>query len=238
LALVLPYKPRNTHLGELTEIHSDLDRQDATFKIVPGLADDRFVSFESVNYPNHFLRHEDFRLKLHPRSEQGLFKADATFMPIDGLADTAATSFRSYNYPAGHLRHQDLHMWVGRGGGDYLNDHANDATFRVVDPLWRPSDTTPPETTIDSGPSGLVWSSSASFAFSSNEPDATFECSLDGADYSSCTSPKRYAVLSAQEHTFSVRAIDGIGNVDPTPARRSWWIERDVCPHPDEGDCP
>ncbi|VVB68632.1 Alpha-L-arabinofuranosidase B (ABFB) domain protein [uncultured archaeon] len=41
--------------GEITEISSNLDKQDPTFKIVPGFAgwDGNIVSFESLNYPGH-----------------------------------------------------------------------------------------------------------------------------------------------------------------------------------------
>jgi glucose/arabinose dehydrogenase/PKD repeat protein len=87
-----------------------------------------------------------------------------------------------------------------------------------------PLDTTPPETTIDSGPSGTVGSSSASFAFSSSEANSTFECKLDGASFGSCTSPRSYTSLSDGSHTFSVRATDTAGNVDGTPATRTWTV--------------
>jgi glucose/arabinose dehydrogenase len=93
------------------------------------------------------------------------------------------------------------------------------------------ADTTPPETTIDSGPSGTVGSTSASFSFSSSEAGSTFECSLDGGNFSSCSSPKSYSGLTDGSHTFSVRAIDGAGNVDPTPATRTWTIN--TTPPPD-----
>jgi RTX calcium-binding nonapeptide repeat (4 copies) len=89
--------------------------------------------------------------------------------------------------------------------------------------LSNTSDTTPPETTITSGPSGTVNSSSASFAFSSTEP-STFECALDGASFSSCSSPQNYTALSEGSHTFQVRATDAAGNADPTPAERSWTV--------------
>lgn len=85
-------------------------------------------------------------------------------------------------------------------------------------------DLSQPETTIDSGPEGTVETPSASFAFSANEPGVSFECSLDGATFGSCSSPKAYADLPNGTHTFAVRAIDGSGNVDATPATRTWTV--------------
>ena len=85
-------------------------------------------------------------------------------------------------------------------------------------------DTTPPETTIDSGTNGTVGSTSATFSFSS-EPGATFECQLDADPYGACTSPVELTGLTEGAHTFSVRAIDEVGNTDPTPAGLAWTIE-------------
>jgi hypothetical protein len=89
-----------------------------------------------------------------------------------------------------------------------------------------------PDTTIDSGPSGTVTTASASFTFSSSEDSlleggllGTFECSLDGGPYGACASPKEYTNLSDGTHTFFVRAIDVDGNIDPTPASRSWMVD-------------
>jgi hypothetical protein len=88
-----------------------------------------------------------------------------------------------------------------------------------------PSDTTAPETTIDSGPSETVSSASASFGFSSSETGSTFQCSLDGAAFASCASPKDYTGLSEGSHTFEVKATDAAGNTDTTPASRSWTVD-------------
>ncbi|HEV8688332.1 MAG TPA: Ig-like domain-containing protein [Gaiellaceae bacterium] len=85
-------------------------------------------------------------------------------------------------------------------------------------------DTTPPETTITSGPNGSTAESTAAFAFSANEVDATFACSLDGAPFSSCSSPQSYTGLAVGSHTFMVRATDVAGNADATPASRTWSV--------------
>src|SRR5215211_5874308 len=88
-------------------------------------------------------------------------------------------------------------------------------------------DTTPPDTTIDSGPSATVssTSASASFTFSSTEANSTFECSLDGAAFAPCSSPKTFDNLSDGSHTFQVKATDAAGNTDATPASRSWTVD-------------
>lgn len=85
-------------------------------------------------------------------------------------------------------------------------------------------DTSTPDTVLLSGPSGPTPSASATFTFLS--PDAgsgaTFQCSLDGVAYAACTSPRTYSGLAAGNHTFAVRVRDAVGNVDPTPATRTW----------------
>src|SRR5207253_3058371 len=53
----------------------------------------------------------------------------------------------------------------------------------------------------------------------------TFQCSLDGAAYASCTSPDALSGLSAGAHTFAVKATDQAGNTDPTPASYGWFVD-------------
>jgi Calcineurin-like phosphoesterase len=86
-------------------------------------------------------------------------------------------------------------------------------------------DEAPPETTIDDGPSETTTGNSVSFAFSSNEAGSTFECRLDQDAFGPCTSPKGYTGLPKGSHTFEVRATDAAGNVDATPAVRSWVVD-------------
>jgi hypothetical protein len=88
-----------------------------------------------------------------------------------------------------------------------------------------PPDETAPETTLDTWPSSTTTSTGATFTFWANEPDATYECSLDAAAFTACYSPQAYTGLSVGAHTFAVHAIDAAGNVDPTPASYAWTIE-------------
>ena len=115
-------------------------------------------------------------------------------------------------------------------GGDFTGiDGASYPYFaRFTDPQL--ADTTPPETTIDSGPSGTTKDSSATFGFSSSESGSTFECSLDGAAFSSCSSPQSYSNLADGQHTFQARATDTAGNTDSTPAARDWNVDTSTAP--------
>src|SRR5829696_5169825 len=104
----------------------------------------------------------------------------------------------------------------GTGSGYYWHNAVS---------LGGAEDTTPPDTSIGSGTAGTVGTRSADFAFSSTEPDSTFECKLDDAAFASCSSPQSYTNLSEGAHTFSVRATDAAGNTDATPASRTWTVD-------------
>jgi DNA-directed RNA polymerase specialized sigma24 family protein len=83
-------------------------------------------------------------------------------------------------------------------------------------------DTEVPETRIASGPTGRVTSRSATFAFAASEDGVSFACRVDSQPFRPCSSPTAYRGLSAGEHVFAVRASDAAGNVDRTPATRTW----------------
>ena len=86
-------------------------------------------------------------------------------------------------------------------------------------------DLTPPDTTITSGPTGTVAATSAAFAFTSNEMNVTYTCSLDGGAMAPCTSPYSVMNLPQGAHTFAVAATDAVGHTDPTPATRGWTVD-------------
>jgi hypothetical protein len=107
----------------------------------------------------------------------------------------------------------------------YSRDDAGNHDASPATRTWR-VDTTAPGTAIGSGPDeGTVTQSrAASFAFTSTE-GGTFECQLDGTGYSTCESPRAYVGLDEGDHTFSVRARDAAGNVDGSPATRTWRVD-------------
>ncbi len=91
-------------------------------------------------------------------------------------------------------------------------------------------DITPPDTTIDPGPSGTTGDPSPSFAFSSSEAGSTFECRLDGPGgttgaFATCGSPQDYSGLAEGSYTFQVRATDGVGNQDQSSAQQAFTVD-------------
>ena len=138
---------------------------------------------------------------------------------LDGGSYTACTSPKSYSGLAegGHT--------FQVVASDAAGNQSSAASYN-----WT-IDTTAPDTTIDSGPTGTVSSDNASFTFSS-EAGAVFECELDGGGFGACTSPKAYSGLSEGPHTFRVRAGDAAGNLDPSPAARTWTVDTTAPPVP------
>ena len=84
------------------------------------------------------------------------------------------------------------------------------------------SDTSAPESTVAKGPSGYVLSSSASFSLTS-EPGAEFRCTLDAVALP-CGEALALTGVKAGTHTFAAAAVDAAGNVDATPAVRTWTV--------------
>jgi len=91
-------------------------------------------------------------------------------------------------------------------------------------------DQTPPQTTIDSGPSGPTNDATPTFAFHSSEAGSSFECSVSsGSDaFGSCSGPGAShtpAALADGSYTFAVRATDPSSNTDQSPATRTFSVD-------------
>jgi endonuclease/exonuclease/phosphatase family metal-dependent hydrolase len=92
-------------------------------------------------------------------------------------------------------------------------------------------DATPPDTTLDTGPTGTTDIASASFTFHSSEEGGSFHCVVDGVVLTSC--PSSGVVISdfaPGPHTFTVAAVDPALNQDPTPASTTWTVSATVGP--------
>jgi uncharacterized delta-60 repeat protein len=91
----------------------------------------------------------------------------------------------------------------------------------------------PPETSITSGPAAgsRIKDTTPTFGFTSDKPIGdSFECRVDAAAFGPCSGPGQThttAPLADGTHTFRVRATDAAGNVDPTPAVRTFTVDTD-----------
>ncbi|PPK98740.1 glycosyl hydrolase family 43 [Kineococcus xinjiangensis] len=109
------------------------DRRDATFSVVPGLANGACSSFQAVNFPGYYLRHENFKLVLARSDGSAGFRGDATFCARAGFAGNGTTSFESYNVPGRFVRHSNYVLQLDlRQNTSVFN---GDASFAVTAPL-------------------------------------------------------------------------------------------------------
>ena len=81
-----------------------------------------------------------------------------------------------------------------------------------------------PDTTISVKPAATTTSKTAEFTFASDDPSATFECSVDAADYAPCTSPLTLTDQRVGGHAFAVRAVNINAMKDLSPAEAQWAV--------------
>ena len=82
----------------------------------------------------------------------------------------------------------------------------------------------PPDTSIASGPDASTTDATPTFGLASDETGATFECRVDAGAFAPCATPFTTAALGLGAHTLQARATDPSGNVDDTPATRSFTV--------------
>ena len=88
-------------------------------------------------------------------------------------------------------------------------------------PITWTVDTTPPDTML-ANPGNIVGNRDPVFMFTATEAGSTFQCAFNNMPFAACTTPHLVDVLHSGRQNFSVRAVDGAGNVDPTPALYTW----------------
>ncbi|MBI2890807.1 MAG: hypothetical protein HYY13_08475 [Nitrospirae bacterium] len=139
----------------------------------------------------------------------------ATFTcSLDGAAAAACPSKTSYSSLAAGSHTLTVQAVSPAGGAD-------PTPLQIAWTL----DPVVPETAIDSGPASATAQKEATFKFSSPDTTATFECELNSGGYRSCVSPLVLADLPEGANTFKVRAKDAVGNVDATPATKTWNVD-------------
>jgi hypothetical protein len=122
---------------------------------------------------------------------------------LDGAGFTACGTPKSYS-SLGDGSHT---FQVRAKGADGVATTAASYTWSV--------DTSP--AVITAKPAATSANAAPSFSFNHGSY-STLECSLDGAVFTSCTSPKSYASVADGSHTFRVRAKDGDGVATPVTA--------------------
>jgi len=113
---------------------SDLFKQDSSFKVRWGLAGVG-VSFESINFPFHFIRHAHSECFIDRNDGSELFLKDATFFARSGLAsswvDDDHISLESYNIYGAYLRHYGSRLRIDTPEEYNVGLFKLDATWKV-----------------------------------------------------------------------------------------------------------
>ena len=137
---------------------------------------------------------------------------------LDGVA--AAKCAEPLNYSNLAEGHHTLRAWAVDNAGN------SDATAAEI--AWD-IDLTAPTAVFTEHPSLITAATSAAFEFVAENagpaPVQRFECRLDDAAFAACTSPIALDALAGdREHSFEVRAVDTVGNVQSPAAKFSWTI--------------
>jgi hypothetical protein len=129
---------------------------------------------------------------------------------LDGAAYAACTSPKAYTVAAG------AHTFSVRAVSGAQVSASTTAS-------WTVDTTPPPAPAITARPADQTDASTATFAFTDAEAGVSFQCRLDGAAAAACSSPASFSGLLPGQHTFSISARDGAGNVSAV-ASTAWTV--------------
>ena len=125
----------------VTSSSSATDKQDATWVETAGLDNPSCVSFESVNKPGSYLRHQNFQFHLQINDGSALFSQDATFCQTPGNSGQGV-SFQSVNFPTKFIRSFNNTLFLASNGGtnaqDTTTSWADDSSWVAATP-WAPA---------------------------------------------------------------------------------------------------
>jgi len=132
-------------------------------------------------------------------------EATAFYCRLDGAAFAPCTSPMSYTGLSAGVHTFEVYGVDGNGLQGLAASHSWEVLLPSV--IWG-------ELPTDSSATTVV------FEFSSNDPNAWFECSLDTAAFLPCTSLAAVQNLTQGQHTFRVRAVNDAGR---GPANSHTW---------------
>jgi len=135
---------------------------------------------------------------------------DKTYYSVDGTAPTI-----QYSGAISVSSNTTLKFYSTDLNG---NSESSDTEVYVIDSTY-------PFTTITPSNVSATTSTSVSFLFSANKTGSTYECKIDSASFTSCSSPQSLSGLAEGSHTFTVRATDTLSHIEPSPAFVTWLVD-------------
>ncbi len=155
-------------------------------------------------------------------------------------ADADPLTYSASNLPAGASFNAATRTftWTPTAAGNHPNVHfevtdgtdtdSEDITINVTGG----GDTTPPETTILSGPAKDTVKikkgkrrAKVVYEYGSNENPVEFECNINSSGWQPCFQATQFK-LGKGQWTLEARAVDAAGNVDPTPVSDSITVKK------------
>ncbi|MBB6610721.1 gliding motility-associated C-terminal domain-containing protein [Pontibacter sp. Tf4] len=129
-----------------------------------------------------------------------------------------------------YSRLADMHDYLHPNSSGY--DKMAQVWFGALKSMLTPTDTHAPETQITANPPAITNSRTATFSFTSNEAGVTYQASIDDGAFATVSNPVTLQNLTDGKHTIRVRATDGSGNTDQSPAAYTWTIDATPPPAP------
>jgi len=140
---------------------------------------------------------------------------------LDASAWSACASPKTYAGPLSNA----LHTFRVRAR------NAAGTLSQATTATW-PGDTVAPPAPVLSGvPASPTGATSASIGFTDEEAGVTFRCAVDGAAATTCTPPVALGPLADGTHTFTVTALDAVGNAS-VPSTAAWTVDTSPPPAP------
>ncbi|KAH8648633.1 putative fungal alpha-L-arabinofuranosidase [Xylariales sp. PMI_506] len=121
-----------THTGStvntqvVTSSSSTALQEEASWIVHTGLGNTACFSFESVDAPGSYIRHDNFALLLDASDGTKQFNEDATFCPQVALNELGTHSVRSWSYPTRYFRHYEDVLYIANNGGVHTFDSATE----------------------------------------------------------------------------------------------------------------